>query len=542
MIFFSTLFMAFFITLVLIPPLRDHADRLRAVDIPNARKVHAAPIPKIGGLAMALGTLLPIMLWTNYDPFVLAVLAGSALIVTCGFIDDILTLGYGPKFLAQTAGAGIVVLGGGVKISLLGLLNSGTWLTLPDIVAIPLTILLIVGATNAINLSDGLDGLAGGISLLGFLGIACLAFLCQDEITAVFALAAAGAIFGFLIYNTYPASVFMGDAGSQLLGFLAIILAINLTQRHSALNPAIPVLLLGFPILDTAVVMVERILKGKSPFQADKNHFHHKLMRLGLNQKDSVLCIYVIQSVLLVLTLIFRYHTMGFLLIPYLLIALTIITGFILTERRIRRKAFSGSPSSRFIPAFVNRQTIIRSSFAIIEIGLPALFITSALIATPVPPYAVVLALGAILLIIATWRIKQKALKQVLRLSLYLTIPVVAHLGQPRIAHWNTLAASAYTFSFVAVFFFVIVTLKYTRRRQGFRSTPMDYLILFIALILPTLFKELHLTEQTGVLTIKILILFFGFEILIGELRERYLWLAFSTLATLLLVGVRGLL
>lgn len=541
MIYFSTLFIALFTTLAVIPVLKDYAVKLKAIDIPNDRKVHTAPIPKTGGLAMALGTLVPVLLWARFDPFEVSLLVSCALIVTFGFIDDVRDLGYKTKFMAQTCGALIVIIFGGVKISSLSIFGWG--LALPDFIAVPLTLILIVGVTNAINLSDGLDGLAGGISLLGFMGIGLLAFLNGDNLIAMFAAAACGAIFGFLVYNTHPASVFMGDAGSQLLGFLSIVLALSLTRQHSVLNPAIPILLLGFPILDTATVMIERILRGVSPFKADKNHFHHKLMRLGLSHKDSVLCIYIIQSAMMVLAFVYRYHTAGFLLIPYITAALAVISGFALAEKYgWRLQSADASDRSFIIPSFVSRKTVVNISFLFIETGLPALLVISGFIATQIPLYMVFFSMGFTSLILLTWRFRPTSLKQVLRITLYLTIPVLAYLGQTRIQGLSSIISHFYSISFFAVLFFVMMTLKYTRRQKGFKRTPMDFLFLFIALALPVLFRELDLSEQIELLSIKILIMFFGFEVLIGELREKYTWLAYPTIATLLLIGVKGVL
>jgi UDP-GlcNAc:undecaprenyl-phosphate GlcNAc-1-phosphate transferase len=159
---------------------------------------------------------------------------------------------------------------------------------LPAWVAVPLTVVAIIGVTNAINLADGLDGLAGGISLLSFCCIGYLAYLEGDISVGLAALAFIGAIFGFLRFNTHPATIFMGDTGSQLLGFAAITLSLALTQRQTALSPLLPLILLGFPVLDTLTVMITRILRKRSPFSADRNHFHHNLLDLGFRHPESV--------------------------------------------------------------------------------------------------------------------------------------------------------------------------------------------------------------------------------------------------------------
>ena len=269
-----------FLTIVLIPILTGLARKVKAIDIPDERKIHQHPMPRAGGAAMALGALIPILLWVPQSPFSRAILIGAGIVTVFGITDDIRNLGYKAKFAGQLVAALVVVFYGGVEIRDLGMLVRD-YALLPHWVAIPLTVLVIVGVTNAINLSDGLDGLAGGISLLTFACIGYLAYLNGQILVTLLSIASVGAVFGFLRYNTYPASVFMGDAGSQLIGFLAVTLSLKLTQGNTPLSPLLPLILLGFPILDTMTVMLERLAEKKSPFAPDKNHLHHKLIRLG---------------------------------------------------------------------------------------------------------------------------------------------------------------------------------------------------------------------------------------------------------------------
>jgi UDP-GlcNAc:undecaprenyl-phosphate GlcNAc-1-phosphate transferase len=434
---------------------------------------------------------------------------------------------------------------GGVKITGLGMLLP--WVTvIPDLVAIPLTLVLIVGVTNAINLSDGLDGLAGGITLLSFLCIGYLAFQAERPDIIMFCVAVSGAVFGFLVFNTHPANIFMGDTGSQLLGYLAATLSVALTQHPGPLSPMLPVILLGFPILDTATVMCERVARGVSPFVADRNHFHHKLMKIGLLHKESVLAIYFIQCLLVVFALRFRFHSEWFLLGMYLLFAGVVVSGFHLADRTgwtlKRFDLIDGIVRAR-LGSLRDSRVMIRVSFRAVEYGLPALLVATALMASEVPRYVTWLSLGLIALIVAVWCIRKTLLDRVLRVSLYLTIPFITYLGQHYAANWMGGAiATWYGISFLAVFLSVILTVKYTSRRKGFRSTPTDFLILFIALVLPNLSGDLAFTRQMGLLTVKILVFFFGFEILMGELRGNVTRLGITTVAVMALVAVKGIL
>lgn len=244
MLFLTTFLSAVLLTVVAVPFLSRLAPRLGLVDVPNGRKVHDRPIPRVGGLAMVLGVFAPTIYWSGGDRLVIGYLAGAAVLVAFGAADDCLDLRPRWKLLGQFIASLVVIFYGGVKIATLGALLPDDIL-LPVWISVPLTVIAIIGVTNAINLADGLDGLAGGISLLSISCIGYLAYLEGDINIGLIALALAGAIFGFLRFNTYPATIFMGDAGSQFLGFSAITIALALTQganscSFSTLSLSIP--------------------------------------------------------------------------------------------------------------------------------------------------------------------------------------------------------------------------------------------------------------------------------------------------------------
>ena len=273
---------------------------------------------------MALGALGPIIFWSQMTPQLSAYLVGSAILFAAGMYDDFKELGYKAKFMAQVAAALVLVLYGGVMIRDVGSLLPND-MDLPGWLAAIVTMFVVVGVTNAINLADGLDGLAAGISLLIFLFISFLAYRIGNMNVAIIALSISGTLFGFLRFNTYPASLFMGDTGSMLLGYSAAVLSIMLTQGSTPLSPVLPLILLGFPILDTIVVMAQRISQGRSPFSADKNHFHHRLLGLGLFQTEAVFTIYVIQAFLIVFAYFFRFHSEWFILLSYALFSVLVV-------------------------------------------------------------------------------------------------------------------------------------------------------------------------------------------------------------------------
>ena len=332
MIFVATLFIALFITIVSIPMFKSVAVRAHILDIPNERKVHSTPIPKGGGLAMAFAFCVAILYGLTLDRFIGSVIIGSIILVAVGVIDDRYVIGYKPKFLSQIAAALVVIIYGGVEINSLGMLLPAD-VYMPLGVSLPLTLLVIVGVTNAINLADGLDGLAGGITLIIFLCLVVLAYQTGDNTIVIMCLAMLGALFGFLSFNTYPASVFMGDSGSQLLGYVSIVLALKLTQANALLCPVLPLLIIGFPIIDTCIVMFERIKAGRSPFVADNNHFHHKLLSLGLFHTEAVFIIYLLQTIFVASAYIFRFSSDWFVLGLYFIFLGIIILFLHVTHR-----------------------------------------------------------------------------------------------------------------------------------------------------------------------------------------------------------------
>jgi UDP-GlcNAc:undecaprenyl-phosphate GlcNAc-1-phosphate transferase len=544
MIFFSTLLFSVLITIALIPALAGLAVRLRFVDVPDERKVHEQPVPRIGGIAMALGALAPMLYWQYGDQFVRAWLAGATVLFVFGVLDDMWGLAPVYKFAGQITAAALVIILGGVKIKTLGMLLPDG-LVLPDGVAFPLTLVAIVGVTNAINLADGLDGLAGGICLLVFSSIGYLAYLQGDSSIGFLALALGGAIFGFLKFNTYPASVFMGDTGSQLLGFSAITLSLGLTQRATALSPMLPLLLLGLPVLDTLFVFTIRIANGRSPFSADTNHFHHRLMRMGLHHAESVLVIYVLQTILILSAYIFRFYSDLMLLSGYLFFSIAIL--YVLTKadrigQRTKRTGWYDRVLKSNLRRLRDEGIIIRHTFRAFETGLPLLLLFTCLVPSQVPRGFTYASPAVAAAIFAVWRLKPKRLGSFLRLTLYLLIPFAVYLSEMRPVAWMAgLPTTVYNMLFALFTFFIIVISKFSRRMKGFKSTPMDFLILFLALVFPGLAGHNSQDYHTGVMAAKIIILYFCYEVMLAELRGEVKRVAMATIAALIVLAVKGL-
>jgi UDP-GlcNAc:undecaprenyl-phosphate GlcNAc-1-phosphate transferase len=466
-------------------------------------------------------------------------LLASGVIVAFGFLDDLKNLGFRSKFIAQISAAVIVVVYGGVKIKTLGSLLPAGWL-LPELIAVPLTVFVIVGVTNAINLADGLDGLAGGISLLSFLCIVYLGCKAGNPEIALIAAAMAGAIFGFLRFNTYPATVFMGDAGSQFLGFLAVSLAIGLTQE-TFYSPLLPLLLLGFPVLDTLTVMFERIYHGRPPFVADKNHFHHKLIRLGFSHTESVVAIYTMQTLLVAAAYWLRFDSDWLLLGGYLFFSGLVLAAFFTAGLGHWRLERTGLPDPFFkgkLRTLKERNILIKVSFRSVQVGLPILLLFACLLPESIPRWTglVSLALAGIILVARLGEVPWRAI--VLRGAVYLVAPLLIYLSHQGAGWQSGLWSVLNDLGYGLLVFFVILVVKYSRR-AGYKSTPLDFLILFIALVVPNL-PEVQ-KYQMGLVAAEIIALFFGYEVLLKEMRGQFNLIELMTAGMLIITGFRGI-
>jgi len=273
------------------PVVRNLAIKIGAVDQPNARKVHKFPIPRLGGLGMYLSFMVALLFTLPLDAQTYGVLLGATLIVILGVIDDLVELSPKVKLVGQILAA-ITLVVFDVRISNLTVPFEGM-IFLGDFVSSLLTIIWVVGIVNTVNLIDGLDGLAAGTSAITALTLFLVALQKGQFVSAIMAIALMGSALGFLKYNFNPAKIFMGDTGSMFLGFVLAAISIEGALKSTAtIALAVPILALGFPIFDTTIAIVRRYLNRVPIFQADKGHFHHKLVEKGLSHKQAVLVIY----------------------------------------------------------------------------------------------------------------------------------------------------------------------------------------------------------------------------------------------------------
>jgi UDP-GlcNAc:undecaprenyl-phosphate GlcNAc-1-phosphate transferase len=305
---------------LLLVPLTDRlARRIGAIDRPDdQRSLHAAPTPRLGGLAIFAAVLAAALIWLPWDAETRAILAGAALITVVGMLDDVYELGAAPKLLGQTV-AVIVPVSAGVTVDsftvpFLGQLNPGSveLLVLPGGGAVDLgdvgTVLGIVAAINVVNLIDGVDGLAAGVCAIAAVALAAIALSLDRNAAGVLAALTAGASLGFLRHGFPPASTFMGDTGSNLLGFLLGVVAVQGALKTNAVIALfLPLIVLTVPILDTGFVVAKRLKYKRPIYRADRWHFHHRMANIGFSQRRTLAYLYGWTLVMAALALALRF-------------------------------------------------------------------------------------------------------------------------------------------------------------------------------------------------------------------------------------------
>jgi UDP-GlcNAc:undecaprenyl-phosphate GlcNAc-1-phosphate transferase len=484
------LFLAFVVALsvtaALIPVLVRWAPAIGLTDAPGPRKVHSIPVPRVGGLAMAVGLLVPTLMTVELTPSIRGVLLGLVVLLLFGLWDDRVNLGYRTKFAGQVLAAGLCMIVGNVHI---GTLMIGSVIVLPEAVSVFITFLFLIGITNAVNLADGLDGLAGGLVLLCLCAIALFAAISGNSTVAEMALIEGGAVLGFLRFNTHPARIFMGDSGSQMLGFSVGALALLATQGEACpLSAALPLLLLGLPIMDTLTVMATRIRAGRSPFSADSNHLHHRLLALGFAHREAVLLIYMMQVALVLLAYFLRFESDSEVFVAFCVFA-GLILGLLRRARqagwRLRHIGDSGG-LRRYINGFTPAARIPALALGVMTACL-VIYATTVLASTgrvAVDLGVMCLGMLIVLLLLSTSR-AQRSLQWFERTATYISVVLLVYLDQTmpnKPALLTTLSWTCVGITGAAAL--VRFWLSPTRR---FELTTLDLIVLFIALVLPNL-------------------------------------------------------
>jgi UDP-GlcNAc:undecaprenyl-phosphate GlcNAc-1-phosphate transferase len=469
------------LSMAIIPLMLRLAPALGMMDRPQSRKVHAVPVGRVGGYGIVLGALLPIAAVLPLDPLSQSYLLGSLVLFAFGTWDDRKELHHSVKFVGQFVAVGLVVLHGGLVIERLPFLEPNP---LPPVLGIPFTFFALVGMINAINHSDGLDGLAGGESVLSLAAIAYLALLSDGFEQAFIAAATAGGIFGFLRYNTHPARVFMGDNGSQFLGFTLGFLVVLVTQDvNTAVSPAIPALILGLPVIDIVAVLYLRVRSRGSWFRATRNHIHHRLLDIGLSHAATVVVIYLIHTSFVVLGIALRYASDWQILTVYFGLIVFVFASLVGAERAAVLPG--GSRGVGLLNVVTGRlrspPSLLLASTAL-EWAVPFFFLAVSLGVRSVPEGFGVTAGVLGVLAVAALPASGRVAEVVTRFCVFGAAGLVAFLSTYHAPPFLEVAPYARYVVFGGLSLLVMVALK-TNELERFRSTPFDYLLGLLVLV-----------------------------------------------------------
>ena len=331
-------FVTFITSLLLVPIIKKIAIHVNAMDMPNERKVHKVPMPRMGGLAIFLSFMLGYMLYARESTVMLSVLMGSFLIIICGMLDDINSIHARYKFIVQIIAAATVCIYGNLTLNYVSFLGLNMYFPAPFNYII--TIFFMVAIMNAINLIDGLDGLAAGISSIYFVTIAIIAFILNQMggLDVILSLIMAGATLGFLVHNFPPASIFMGDSGSLFLGYIISVIALLGFKATTLTSLIIPICILAIPIFDTASAIIRRLLKGQNIGKPDKEHFHHQLLKMKFSPRTTILIIYFITIMFSTVSVFFVLGDQKVAMLIYIILMLFLIFIVMKTDILFKHK------------------------------------------------------------------------------------------------------------------------------------------------------------------------------------------------------------
>jgi len=536
------------ISLAVIPIMVRLAPRLSMMDDPDEeRKVHATPIPRVGGWGIIIGALIPVITLTDLSPTVICYLFGCIVLLVFGALDDIREMGHYTKFIGQILAVIPMIFWADLYVTQLPFINYD----FPAWFLQGFTMVAMIGVINAINHSDGLDGLAGGETLISLGAIALIAYLNRgsgDNLSIIIALAAIGGLVGFLRYNTHPAIVFMGDGGSQFLGFTLGFLAILMVGlSETGFSKTVVLLVLGLPVIDILTVLKKRAMSGSNIFRATRNHMHHRLLEVGFAHKESVVVIYSIHTIMVCFG-IWLTHANDW-LITGLYIVICAATYYLLNmaEKNNWRPSEIKvlSVLSNSLNVIERNQVLMHGSRRFLEFAIPGYLIALAVWINDIPrDFGIVAAILAVLLALQSFNVhpfKVNARRGII----YITVVFVIYLSTIDRDTWqNEWAVWLEMIFYAAVCLAIFFAIRFSpgRRKEEFKVTSFDWLLLFL-IVGALLFAKspfLFGTFNVNVFIVVLAIILYGSELLLVERRERIDLLGGAALITLIIIAIRG--
>ncbi len=517
------LFTAGLASLAIVPLMIRLAPRLGMVDQPAERKVHSYPIPRVGGWGIAAGVVSAILVWAPNDPIVVVFIWSILVLFVFGAWDDRRELGHYVKFAGQALAVLPMVVLAGLYVTRFPFIDDAS---VPTGIAMAFSAFALVGMTNAINHSDGLDGLAGGEAILSLVAMGFLAHQAGGGLAVLIAVAVIGAVFGFLRYNTHPAVVFMGDSGSQVIGFSLGMLAVLLVERvDPTLSPAVAVLLLGLPVADILYVLYRRIRQHGNWFRATKNHVHHRLLERRFTHPEAVVIIYGIQILFVVSGVVLRHESDWLLAGIYLFGCTVVFGGLYLAEKFDWYAPARGQERGmwRWLGRGTRRKfLLIEAPRRVLEIAVPGYLVVASFRVSDVPlaAGATAVAVLAVFAVLGLGAIKPGARDMIRRGAIFSVVGLVVYLtlGHGAVSEgWLQTAEQIY---FVVIALMIGIAVRYspTRRHAEFRTTGMDYLIWLAVVVVAVAAGPVF--RQPAWFVVALLVLLYATELMITERRE----------------------
>ena len=339
---FKIIIFTFIVSMITVPVVKKIAMHVNALDIPNERKIHKKPMPRLGGLAIFFAFLVGYMFFGDMTKEMNSILIGSFIILLTGIIDDINPLDAKHKLVGQVISASVIVFYGQI------LLNNITFFGLNiefGVLSYPITLLFVIACMNIINLIDGLDGLASGISSIFFMTIIVICFFQGRTIGLdyILTLIMLGSTLGFLVHNFYPAKIFLGDSGALFLGFIIAVISLLGFKGTILTSVFVPLLILAVPILDTLFAILRRLVHHRRISDADKYHLHHQLLGMKFSHRNTVLIIYAVNILFAIASIFYLlgeeiniYIRIGTYVLLFILVFWFVNKTNIVTEKQIK--------------------------------------------------------------------------------------------------------------------------------------------------------------------------------------------------------------
>lgn len=527
--------MSMAVCMAIIPIMMRIAPYIGMIDSPDKRKVHTSAIPRSGGIGIIVGMLVPLLIWLDYSPFSISLIIGCSILLLFGAWDDAKNIRPTFKFIGQFSAAIIVVYYGEIFVFHFPFMGIEV---LPEYIGKPFTVIAIVGMINALNLSDGLDGLAAGEALISLVAIAFLGYQFDGAVAVIVAAVTLGGIFGFLRFNSHPAKIFMGDAGSQTLGFVLAVLVVYLTQQvNESVSPVVALLLLGLPVIDSVIVFSLRAKRGKSLVTAARDHLHHRLLGLGFYHYESVMIIYSAQTLLVISAVLLPYESDLLLTSVYLGICVMLFSVVTFTEKSCWRVHESKS-ESLFIPSIIREKYKHFSMvpYRLLKVGISFFVVAAAVVSTHVP---IDFGVSSLILLIAVVASRWLG-GNLYRLIMFVTIGFAVYLLSRYPPDWVLEQVGL-----VYLFFIMMTLLSFTVARitikDRFQITPLDYLVIIIAIIVSLAPGVDNGASSVVWMVLQMIVLFYACELIIQNMKSQVNSLTGATSLALLLIAIRGL-